>query len=196
MSTTTAAAEEAPGRLELVRQFINTADIEHVEDELVDLDALAVWLRKHRLLRAREHLSAGDLERALNVREALRDLLEARDGDHRPRTASLRSLNSLLSGALLRGAFASDGALALGPAAGAPLDRALAELVAIIVGAAGDGSWERLKVCADHGCRWAFYDRSKNHSRSWCNMAVCGNRAKAREYRRRRRGERAESVSP
>jgi len=195
MSTTPAAAKEAPGRLELVRQFINTADIAPAEDELVDLDALAAWLRKHGLLRAREHLAAGDLDRALTVREGLRDLLEARAGDHRPRTASLRSLNSLLSGALLSGAFAPDGAPALSPAAGTPLDRALAELVAIIVSAAGDGSWERLKVCADHGCRWAFYDRSKNHSRSWCNMAVCGNRAKAREYRRRRRGERAQSVS-
>jgi predicted RNA-binding Zn ribbon-like protein len=195
MSSTTADAKQAPGRLELVRQFINTVDIEHVEEELVDLDALAAWLRKHGLLRARERLAAGDLERALTVREGLRDLLEARSGGQRPETASLRPLNSLLSGALLRAAFAPDGAPALAPAAGAPFDRALAELLAIILRAAGDGSWERLKVCADHGCRWVFYDRSKNHSRSWCNMAVCGNRAKAREYRRRQRGERAQSVS-
>jgi predicted RNA-binding Zn ribbon-like protein len=64
---------------------------------------------------------------------------------------------------------------------------AFAELLAIIQRAAVDGSLARLKVCADHECRWAFYDQSKNRSRSWCNMAVCGNRAKAREYRRRHR---------
>jgi predicted RNA-binding Zn ribbon-like protein len=189
MSTTPPAPKEAPGRLELVRQFINTADILPAQDELVDLDALAAWLRERGLLGAREQLVAGDLERALVVREGLRDLLEARTGARSPQTASLRSLNLLLSGALLSGAFAPDGSPVLTPAGGAPLERALAGLLAIIVEAAGDGSWGRLKVCADHGCRWAFYDRSKNHSRSWCNMAVCGNRAKAREYRRRQRGE-------
>ena len=64
-------------------------------------------------------------------------------------------------------------------------DRALAELFAIIALAEVDGSWSRLKVCADHQCLWAFYDQSKNRSRSWCNMAVCGNRAKARRRRQK-----------
>jgi predicted RNA-binding Zn ribbon-like protein len=89
-------------------------------------------------------------------------------------------------GALRRVAFDADGAPRLEPVASG-LDRAVAELYAIIERAAVDGTWERLKVCGDHGCRWAFYDHSKNRSRSWCNMAVCGNRAKAREYRRRQR---------
>ena len=52
-----------------------------------------------------------------------------------------------------------------------------------------DGSWERLKVCADHGCRWAFYDRSKNRQGHWCDMAVCGNRLKNRELRARQRDQ-------
>jgi hypothetical protein len=46
---------------------------------------------------------------------------------------------------------------------------------------------EHLKVCANPACRWLFLDRSKNHARLWCDMAVCGNRAKARRYADRHR---------
>lgn len=46
---------------------------------------------------------------------------------------------------------------------------------------------DRLKICPN--CGWLFLDRSRNRSRAWCDMAVCGNRAKAsRHYRRRREG--------
>jgi predicted RNA-binding Zn ribbon-like protein len=48
-------------------------------------------------------------------------------------------------------------------------------------------SWERLKACRAEDCRWAFLDDAKNHSRAWCSMKVCGNRAKARAYRERHR---------
>jgi predicted RNA-binding Zn ribbon-like protein len=61
---------------------------------------------------------------------------------------------------------------------GGPVERVLAIL------ASGDG-WGRLKVCGAEDCRWAFYDASRNHSRTWCSMSDCGNRAKARAYRAR-----------
>lgn len=48
---------------------------------------------------------------------------------------------------------------------------------------------ERLKICPN--CRWLFIDRSRNRSRTWCDMAVCGNRVKANRHYRRRRGEHA-----
>jgi predicted RNA-binding Zn ribbon-like protein len=180
----------APGRLELVREFINTADIAPREDELVDLGALRSWLRGHELIGPREQLADGDLERALAVREALRAVVEARAHASTPDIDAVAALNRLTPAALLRVAFDADGAPALEPVPGG-LDGALAQLMAIIGFAAVEGTWLRLKVCADHGCRWAFYDHSKNRSRSWCNMAVCGNRAKAREYRRRRRSSTA-----
>jgi predicted RNA-binding Zn ribbon-like protein len=44
-----------------------------------------------------------------------------------------------------------------------------------------------MKACADDECEWAFYDSSKNRSRTWCSMEVCGNRAKTRAYRARRK---------
>jgi predicted RNA-binding Zn ribbon-like protein len=50
-----------------------------------------------------------------------------------------------------------------------------------------DDTWNRLKACRLDNCQWAFYDTSKNRSRTWCSMKVCGNRAKARAYRERQR---------
>jgi predicted RNA-binding Zn ribbon-like protein len=46
---------------------------------------------------------------------------------------------------------------------------------------------ERLKICGH--CGWLFLDRSKNKSRFWCDMAVCGNRAKAARHYQRKKGE-------
>ena len=46
----------------------------------------------------------------------------------------------------------------------------------------------KLKVCPN--CNWLFLDRSRNSSRLWCDMAVCGNRAKARHHYRRQRLQR------
>lgn len=51
------------------------------------------------------------------------------------------------------------------------------------------GEWERVKICPADDCRWAFFDRSRNHSRVWCSMRVCGNREKARAFRGRRESE-------
>jgi predicted RNA-binding Zn ribbon-like protein len=42
---------------------------------------------------------------------------------------------------------------------------------------------ERVRACANAECRWLFLDTSKNHSRRWCDMAVCGNRMKARRFK-------------
>jgi predicted RNA-binding Zn ribbon-like protein len=42
---------------------------------------------------------------------------------------------------------------------------------------------ERLKICPN--CAWLFLDRSRNRSRTWCDMSVCGNRAKARLHYRK-----------
>src|SRR3712207_8580100 len=42
---------------------------------------------------------------------------------------------------------------------------------------------ERLKACPWDSCQWAFYDQSRNRSGVWCNMAVCGNRAKVAAHR-------------
>jgi predicted RNA-binding Zn ribbon-like protein len=53
---------------------------------------------------------------------------------------------------------------------------------------AGD-AWRKIRICRN--CRWLFLDRSRNSSRLWCDMSVCGNRHKAkRHYERRKQAER------
>lgn len=47
-----------------------------------------------------------------------------------------------------------------------------------------------VRECEGDKCDWLFIDASKNHSRRWCSMADCGNRAKAkRNYTRKRQLE-------
>ena len=43
-----------------------------------------------------------------------------------------------------------------------------------------------IRTCGVDTCRWLFIDTSKNHTRRWCNMKVCGNRMKARRFQARR----------
>lgn len=45
----------------------------------------------------------------------------------------------------------------------------------------------RLRLCADEECGWLFLDRSKNATRRWCDMRVCGNRSKVRRFYERRK---------
>jgi predicted RNA-binding Zn ribbon-like protein len=75
----------------------------------------------------------------------------------------------------------------LAPADTGTVDAALAAVLAAIAEAVADGSWARFKVCREPGCRWAYYDHSRNRSRAWCSMETCGNRAKARAFRSRAR---------
>jgi predicted RNA-binding Zn ribbon-like protein len=44
---------------------------------------------------------------------------------------------------------------------------------------------DRIRACGVESCRWLFLDTSKNHTRRWCNMKVCGNRMKARRFQAR-----------
>lgn len=45
----------------------------------------------------------------------------------------------------------------------------------------------RVKACASETCDWLFLDMSRNRSRRWCDMEVCGNRAKARRFNERQK---------
>ena len=78
--------------------------------------------------------------------------------------------------------------------AGSGTSAVIGPLVAIAYEAMAAGTWSRLKACPADDCHWAFYDHSKNHSGTWCAMGVCGNRAKVRAYRERRKG--AKPTSP
>jgi predicted RNA-binding Zn ribbon-like protein len=90
------------------------------------------------------------------------------------------------AGGAVRAELDSDGVVGLA-AAGDSVAERLVELLLVVRDAQRDGSWTRLKVCANDECRWAFYDRSRNHGGTWCEMSACGNKLKNREFRARRR---------
>jgi predicted RNA-binding Zn ribbon-like protein len=61
----------------------------------------------------------------------------------------------------------------------------LGRLLLIVRDAQRDGTWAMLKACANDECRWAFYDKSRNHGGTWCDMSTCGNKLKNRAFRAR-----------
>jgi predicted RNA-binding Zn ribbon-like protein len=172
-----------PHDLDLVVDFVNTWDIDRDTDELATPDRLASWLRERRLIPADTPIGTAELEQATGLREALRTVLLEHNGS--ADGGGVQALEEVAERGGLSVCFATDGTVRLAPRAGG-FAGALAHLLVPIAQAAGDGSWERVKACAADDCRWAFYDRSRNRSARWCDMAVCGNRTKVRAYRSKR----------
>jgi predicted RNA-binding Zn ribbon-like protein len=171
----------ATGGLRLVQDFVNTVDREHGPD-LLELDSgLREWL-DHRRLAPGAVVDDASVACSLELREALRALLLANNGE--PEAPGARDvLDAAGRRAGLEARFAGP---ALEPSAGG-VDGALGRVVAAAFAAMLDGSWARLKACPRDVCGWAFYDRSTNGSATWCSMRVCGGRVKAGAYYRRRR---------
>ena len=176
--------EHAPGRLRLLEEFVNTVDFEHGREVLHEPRRLGELLAGLGLLDARSKPDEADLQRALEVRGALRALLLANNGGDRD-PDSLRTLERTADEGRLTLRFGSDGAELV--AAAPDVNGALAALVGIVATSMAEGTWPRMKACREDACGWAFYDRSRNRSSTWCHMSVCGNRAKTRAYRERRR---------
>ena len=172
----------APAGLETVRRFVNTYDAETGIDEIADAAALGAWLSAAGLA---DPFGPGeaDVARAAAMREALRALLFANNGAE-PDPAAHERLNAALAGSSLEVRFEAGGAKLV--PGGSGMDAALATLGAIVREAMQDGTWPRLKACPADDCQWAFYDRSRNRSRTWCQMDLCGNRAKVRAFRERK----------
>jgi predicted RNA-binding Zn ribbon-like protein len=180
--------EAAPEPLALVQAFANTvAEEGHFRWEAIgDPDSLRSWLSRMGLLAYGERVGKADVARAKEVRKALRSLLAANNGGEAD-AAAIRALNLTTERARLTVRFGADGRATLEPGAGG-VDGALGRVLAAVHASMEEGTWGRLKSCANATCGWAFYDRSKNRSGRWCSMEVCGNRMKTRAYRRRRQG--------
>lgn len=156
---------------ELVRDFVNTYDVEAGNDGLGTSSELAVWLRERALIGPADRATDDDLTTAITLREGLRAALRREAGVKLPVLPLMVTISGVRPGLV-------------------PVADGVAGALAGIAAAVTDGSWDRLKVCAEESCQWAFIDGSKNRSRSWCSMRVCGNRTKTRAYRARKQGSR------
>jgi predicted RNA-binding Zn ribbon-like protein len=176
-----------PDDLDLIGSFVNTLHKDSVEPEVEELDSplvLAAWMNEHGIASV-EDLDAQDLGSAIQFREALRKLLRTNNGSRLDRE-SLKALREAAQEGLIRIEIDQTGRAVAAPAHHG-LGSLFARLLAAVADSQAAGRWERMKTCADDDCEWAFYDSSKNRSRTWCSMEVCGNRAKTRAYRARRK---------
>jgi predicted RNA-binding Zn ribbon-like protein len=184
--------------------FVNS-DTARSLDALKDFETLTVWLQAATLLdteralgmrrRAREQPTgaAAALVDARRVRTALRSLAERGAGmnlGEQVRYEALGEINRVLgrSAGTRRVERRGDGTYAR---AFVPVGDAFAGLMIPIVESAADalilGELPRVRRCADIRCARVFYDGTKNGRRRWCDMATCGNRAKAARHRQKLR---------
>jgi predicted RNA-binding Zn ribbon-like protein len=181
--------EDVPSHLRLVESFANSVDVDSGQDDLDSTDRFGRWLATHGFPPEDGHPTTTELDLATGLRSALRDTLLAHHGGGEPDDAAgaRDRLDGYAARVPLRAVFGA------GPARLAPVGDGvpalLGEVLGAIVLADRDGSWQRLKICRDDTCQAAFYDRSKNSSKTWCSMQVCGNRNKTRAYRGRQREE-------
>jgi predicted RNA-binding Zn ribbon-like protein len=177
----------APPPLLLVQAFVNTLDLELHTDVLAHAGEARAWLAEAGLRDPEQPDFATDLQLAREVRESLRAMIASNTGGEPLSEASLRSLEQVASQARPRLEVTPGGQVALGPEIPARrLADGLAGLLLTIRDAQADGSWDRMKLCGNPDCLWAFYDRSHSRRGAWCDMASCGNRLKNRSLRARR----------
>lgn len=181
-------ASDVPESLWLAESLLNSVDVESGQDDLDSVPRFKRWLVAHGREPAARRVSAADLRLARELRDELRAQLAAH---HDGVPVAARRLDALAATIGLAARFDADGTLCLAPA-GSGVRAVLGEVLASLVRAAHEGSWRRLKICSSDACRYVYYDRSKNASRRWCSMEVCGNRQKTRVYRQRHRGDPAE----
>jgi predicted RNA-binding Zn ribbon-like protein len=184
-------AGRAPGGLRLVQELVNTSlRLETKPDPVVDL--LAAEPDANRWLRAalRQWASATgqqapdlrlaetDLAPLRRLREALRDFGGARSEDG--------GFPSQLRGTSVALGVDGSGRVTYGTTATGW--RGVATLVAAeILLAQHTGTWQRFKTCPYAECGVAFYDESRNNSRVWHDVRICGNRSNLASSRDRRR---------
>jgi predicted RNA-binding Zn ribbon-like protein len=171
--------------IDLLVEFVNTHDLEEKTDAIADPARLQAWIGEH----AEEHLPEledDECRRVLKLRESLRALLRTNNGGEAGEE-DLQPLRAAAERSRFRLSFDDDGRLNLAPAR-SDLSGFEARLLLAIERLQCEDAWPRLKACTDEGCQWAFYDATRNRSRTWCSMDVCGNREKTKRYRQRKSG--------
>jgi predicted RNA-binding Zn ribbon-like protein len=145
------------------------------------------WLRTR--ISEREDLAGDLLAAATELRAAVHDIGAALGHRAKPPEHALASLSAL------HARFVAKAELAPGVMAcrwswsvrASPVEAALGPIAVAAVRLFTEGDFHRIRECGGQACGWLFYDRSKNNRRRWCEMEVCGNRAKQRRLAARRR---------
>ena len=160
-------------------------------ETLVTPEDLGLWLVCAELVDERPNVSAGLLDEARALREAIDRCVTARIDGHRAPGAAVKQIDRWLPEAapLAQLSANGDGGLIFGERpARDPARRAVAAIAfdaARMLGMPEQAN--RVRICASETCSTRFYDRSPAGRRRWCSMELCGNQAKARRHRATRR---------
>ena len=186
--------------LDATFDFLNTLDHEDgfLREHLANLDDALTWFVDRGVIhregadRARAQVTAQpaaaerDLARVRSVRQALRQVVEAIATHAVPSASAIDTVNrALRARQVIELVAARDGCSVDHRHVGDPVDDALARLAEPLVSELTAGHPERIRICASETCEWVFYDTSRTSRRRWCDMATCGNRAKAARHRAR-----------
>jgi predicted RNA-binding Zn ribbon-like protein len=182
--------------LEDTFDFLNTIELENgfLQDHFETFRDAADWLHErgivhHRLASGGRQASVPAekaLERIRSVRGALREVSDAVVHGRPADSAALAEVNRALQARERIELVQAAGSLSVGHShVGDPVDDALARLAEPLVDEIRSGHAARIRICDNETCRWLFYDESRAGRRRWCDMASCGNRAKAARHRAR-----------
>jgi predicted RNA-binding Zn ribbon-like protein len=173
------------------------------ENHLREAEHVAQWLKHAKALPAedadwlkgevsrRADLAADLMTQAIALREAIHNIGAALGRRAKPPAASLADLSAVHARCVAKAALAP-GVLSCRwrwSVRAAPVEAALGPIALAAVKLFTEGDFHRIRECGGHACGWLFYDRSKNNRRRWCEMEVCGNRAKQRRLAARRRAD-------
>ena len=196
-----------PVPLETAFDFLNTLELENdaLVERLTDFDAAVDWLASHGVVQdpvrfasaaAGARGRAAALAQLVTTRTALRDVAHAVAHEDVPDADAIDEVNrAMRSHERIELVAAKDGCRLGHSHVGDLVDEVLARIAEPIVREIGEGHDDRIRICASDTCRWLFYDESRSGRRRWCDMATCGNRAKARRHRERQK-DTAEAAAP
>jgi predicted RNA-binding Zn ribbon-like protein len=185
--------------LEDTSDFMNTLELESgsLVERLVTFDDAARFLIDRGIchenlgpaaLRAAGITAEEALDRVRTVRGALREVADAVAHDRPPTDAALAEVNRAIQARERIELVREPDGVSVGHShVGDPLDDALARLADPLVEEIHSGRADRIRICANDTCQWVFFDESRAGRRVWCDMASCGNRAKAARHRARAR---------
>ncbi len=179
--------------------FLNTVewrgDPDAQGERLTEYDEFVTWAAHAGYLDAGEQAAARRLAKrepgkaraaladAITLRESIADVIARRAGAIAAFNAALRRLHVVLELA------EEDGALRTRPVGSDGLRVALARIALDAVELLTSPRLAQLRSCGNARCGWFFLDLSRNKSRRWCDMATCGNNAKARAHYHRHHGD-------
>ena len=186
---------------ERVLAFINTLSGRPTEapvERLESYEALLTWAREQHLVsaaaaerlvgesRKHPHQAAMVLARAKEFREALNGLAGAIESGRQPNAAVLKTIGECLAAAYANARLVPhEGTLQWIASAEDDLDRVVWEISRAAGRLVVSPRLARVRACAAADCGWWFVDDTKNRSRRWCDMKLCGNREKLRRFRKK-----------